>query len=456
MRRSVHCALPAAALAALLPLGAAWAEGPAVTVRFEDLQTLRTRLEWSWPGAALVYTELRESGPGTAGLLPRQAALGFDCPALVVGTVRTEGLLRQLANPLGYLPGSAVYGEAAGLHLERGIDPGRLRGAELRLAGGGIHLFALQEERGERSPRAGVCLRLPRRSDMELLALLGRPPPSRTGEEWFPQQAPYPGGELGHAAVQLRAAGQGLDLRLSGAASGGERVRPGAWGSAGCTLHGQRAEVGLLVGACGADYRAPTGEVVAERTLAAASLVLRAPGGGRVELGASRRTGTASGGATASTDRVEFGVHGGASPGRQLRFEGSLQRDTESPGQGSLAAEGRLRLEGARGGRGQARRGSPALSAELAGACSTAGSSQASLALRWRSTGRTSLGLEAEALLADGGGLELRGAAVLWRPGYRFYCRLRTPTRPPAEALSLVLGWQTNQPGRRSSRAVCK
>jgi hypothetical protein len=148
-------------------------------------------------------------------------------------------------------------------------------------------------------------------------------------------------------------------------------------------------------------------------------------------------------------------VRGNSSAGRQLRFDASLQRGREPSGEASLAAEGRLGLDGAG-------RGSSRISAELGAGFDTRCPWRSSLALRWRSPGRSlgraSVGLEAEALLADGADLELRGAVVLWRPGYHLYCRLRAPIRRAAEALSVVLGWQTrvSQPRRRSSRAVWK
>ena len=287
------------------------------TVELENLQGTAERLELRIPGWRVLAVERR------LGLEPEYLAFGLACPVAAFGPLAPRGLLRALADPLGYSPGSEVFAERAGYRLEGSLEGTSRRGLWLEPLPGRLGLFALHSPpapsgSGPAGPvQAGGVARIrlpapgaapagdagsvraaaPARAEVEALALLSLPapasaPPAGDPQDWLREPAPFPGGKLAHLGGSVRLeAGAGDDLLaccLLGAASGGERVTPGLFSLLELEAARRSWRAIGLAGACTEGYRAPDGELY--RGAWAAGLRLEAqPGPGWWLAGSWRR-----------------------------------------------------------------------------------------------------------------------------------------------------------------------
>ena len=248
------------ARAVLLPvLPAAGAEEVRLTTELVDLRELRTRLDVeverlpALGAARLLWIDVR----GQGGVSAR--AFGLCAQGLLVGPVRPTGLLRELADPLGFGPGSDVFGEPSGLRLDTAFSPER-RGVAIGGPPGGCTLYLM---RAGPVLCSGFLLDRPGLQGAGAELLLGASEPSAGPPEdrWYLAEPGHPGGLLCHAAARLARRGAGVRGAAAAGLSVGERVPPE--GFLRCSL---RAEQGrwqgdLLAVAASAGYVSPEGRL---------------------------------------------------------------------------------------------------------------------------------------------------------------------------------------------------
>jgi len=282
------------ALLALAGAGAA-AQSPGrlrYTARLEELEVLRQRLELEGAGWRLLALDARR------GLASVYQAVGLETPWLLLGPVEPCGLLRELANPLGFQPGSGAFIEASGLRLEGSLDGTSRRGLQLEPLPDRLGLYAV---RSRSLPLAlGGMLQLPfcRAGQLEALAQVALPAQPAVAEEWFAAQPPYPGGPLLHLAARIRLAcppnppePAGPVLSWSAAMSTGPRIRPGLYSRLSAGLEAGRAAGEVLLGICGAGYHTPEGAEGPAGTQLASCLRIGPRTGTRLQADWSRQIG---------------------------------------------------------------------------------------------------------------------------------------------------------------------
>jgi hypothetical protein len=282
------------ALLALAGAGAA-AQGHGrlrYTARLEELEVLRQRLELEGAGWRLLALDARR------GLASVYQAVGLETPWLLLGPVEPCGLLRELANPLGFQPGSGAFIEASGLRLEGSLDGTSRRGLQLEPLPDRLGLYAV---RSRSLPLAlGGMLQLPfcRAGQLEALAQVALPAQPAVAEEWFAAQPPYPGGPLLHLSARIRLAcpanppePAGPVLSWSAAMSTGPRIRPGLYSRLSAGLEAGRAAGEALLGICGTGYHTPEGGDGLTGTQLACRLRLGPRTGTRLQADWSRQVG---------------------------------------------------------------------------------------------------------------------------------------------------------------------
>jgi hypothetical protein len=283
----------ALALLTLAGAGAA-AKGPVrlrYTARLEELELLRQRLELEGPGWRLLALDARR------GLAPAYQAAGVETPWLLLGPVEPCGLLRELANPLGFLPGSAALAESSGLRLEGSLDGTSRRGLQLEPLPDRLGLYAVRSASLPLAFGATVQVPLGRGGQLEALAQAALPAPSAVSEEWFAAQRPHPGGPVMHLAGRLRLAcppdppAFGPALSWSAALSTGPRVVPGLYSRLCAGLEAGRAAGEALLGICSSAYRTPEGAAGPAGTQLACRLRLGNRTGTRLQADWSRQAG---------------------------------------------------------------------------------------------------------------------------------------------------------------------
>ena len=187
---------------------------------------------------------------------------GFDGPYVRAGPLAATGLLRELAGPLGFGPGTDVGREATGLRLDAPFGALPEASVQVTLIPEAFAVFWLRRA-GEIGLPGGFLdsvlgatlgpVRLgPVR--LEATAALGEPGPSRDGEDWIRDVPSHPPGLAFQAGVRLR-----LDLpRVSVAVSGGlsavERAPPGWFAIGTGSFGGGDVGVDLLAAAASAGY----------------------------------------------------------------------------------------------------------------------------------------------------------------------------------------------------------
>jgi hypothetical protein len=283
-------------LLALTTLAGTVAPGETVCLRYsmrlEELEVLRQRLELEAAGWRLVALDARR------GLDPLYQAAGLETPWLLLGPVEPGGLLRELANPLGFTPGSAVFGERSGVRLETSLAGTSRRGLRFAPLADWLTLYALCS----RSPPIafGGLLRLPlgRAFLAELLCQEALPGPASGSEDWFAAQPAYPGGPLMHLAARigLRSPADqeetaGPILSWGAAMCAGPRVRPGIYYRLIAGLESPWAAVEALLGYCTEGYRLPAGTMSDQASQVACRIRIGSSSGMRLEADWDRRIG---------------------------------------------------------------------------------------------------------------------------------------------------------------------
>jgi hypothetical protein len=422
---------------------------------------LRQRVELEADGFRLVALDARR------GLEPVYQAAGLEAPWLVMGPVKPGGLLRELANPLGFTPGSAVFGERSGLRLETSLSGTSRRGLQLAPLPDFLGLYAV---RSCAEPfTVGGLLRLPlgRVGEAEALAQVALPALAAKTEDWFASEPPYPGGPLLHLAgriglqppADLRESA-GLVLSWAAALCSGPRVPPGLYSRLIAGLEGRRAAGEALLGVCTQDYRVSEGTGSDQGTQVACRVRLGPRTGTRLEADWNRLVGRPARGLAAAA---------GYLPGSE-RWSLRLQLEAEC-----IRAR-RVRLEAA---------------GELGRQWATDGVAQhdagAALELRLESRRREGVLGVRGAWKGDGGGNHLQGYASCRWDGLRVEGGLEldsaSPREPqffgalqlmgrrqsfiiraggsPAQPPEVTLGWSAAQelpksPTSRTSRSSCQ
>ncbi len=461
-------------LAVVALLACAWAAGRC-PMRSAAQGSLRYTLALDELAESAQRLELRASGwrllalARGAGLPPERLAFGLECPWAAAGPLAPRGLLRALADPLGYSPASEVFSEPTGFRLEGALrDSGSRRGLWLEPFPGSLGLFFLRKppawtreegffgEPGLVQAGSALTLRWPGTAggsaEARALALLSLPPapgPEPQLEDWLCDNPPFPGGALLHlgGSLRMQAATPRLACQVLAAASGGPLVPPGLLGLFRLETQGEAWQVTGLLGASSRDYRLPEGGLYAGAWAAGLRLeaqplpVLQVagswrrridrpppvpgrclPGSEEGELAARWSCPLATGGRletrAAAAARARYAADGDAEPSADADLELGFRGE---PGRFELGLHGDWRREGIRlrGQLGGERRGFRL----LAGAAGSTAGRRAASGFRWRPFGRLEvsgrdflfwLSLGAE---QGGGGLSLgwTAAQALWK-----------------------------------------
>jgi hypothetical protein len=222
----------------------------------------------AWPGDLVVRcgipfgaSRLVLIGSGGPGGAIRFVA-GFDGPFVRAGPLAAAGLLREIAGPLGFRPGTDVGREPTGLRLDASPGTSAEASVQLTLIPEALALFWLRPA-GELGLPAGVLdgvlgatlgpVRLgPVR--LEAAAALGEPGLSRDGEDWTRDGPPHPPGPALQGGARVRLDLPLVSVAVSAGLSAAERAPPG-WFAIGMGTFGN-GEVGvdLLAAAASVGY----------------------------------------------------------------------------------------------------------------------------------------------------------------------------------------------------------
>jgi hypothetical protein len=285
-----------AALALLLP-GAMRSPMPSAAqgslrctaeLELEDPARTALRLELRTPGWRFLALERQ------AGVDPEYLAFGLGSAWCALGPLAPRGLLRELADPLGFSPASEVYAEPTGFRLDGTLQGACRRGLWLEPVPGHLGLFALHRNPDEAEPWLGgilgrgapgllqaggvIRLRQPGWAEVQALALWSLPPaPESSAQEWLEERPGFPGGSLLHlgGSLRLEPPPGRLACCLLAAASGGGRVAPGLFALWKLDAEGGAWAAQGLLGASTADYRLPEGELYPGAWAAGLRLELR-------------------------------------------------------------------------------------------------------------------------------------------------------------------------------------
>ena len=263
--------IPLLLLLLLLAAHRGGCDGQDTTLRteLEDLETMKSRLLIDFSAGRyglrrLLYVENREfsktEGPD-ALFPPERWAVGFSGPLLTAGPVSLRGILAQLYNPLAHGPGSQVCSDAAGLSLDIGLDVASRRGLQLQIIPGHWSLLGIYEQQAGAQVGSVIAVPLGRRIACTLVGLLSGPP-DRLKEDrpWYAEQAPFPGGLVGHVAGSLIWELDPVRFSLAAAGSGGQWVAPGTFTTLNVGLTAAPVDLDLLVGSCSPGYFTPEGD----------------------------------------------------------------------------------------------------------------------------------------------------------------------------------------------------
>ncbi len=206
----------------------------------------------AWQGCA-------SSADGAETALP---TLALSSPWLVFGPLASAGLLREASNPLGFSPGSDVFGERTGARLDGSLPPGD-PGLLCMPVPDVLGFFYLPCSNGARA--CGCFASLQARSGLRVEGFFGcsesRPEPS--GEEWFRSRPADPGGVMTSTGARLEADFPGLSLGATLGGSFSEKASPGSFMLLHGSWHGADLFAEALLGRTDAAYRRPGGEASA-------------------------------------------------------------------------------------------------------------------------------------------------------------------------------------------------
>lgn len=193
---------------------------------------------------------------GTGGSIA--LAAGLDGPLVRAGPLVPAGLLREIAKPLGFGPGTDVGTQTTGLRLSAPLGARAEASVQVALIPEVLAVFWLRpaEEAGASGGFLGGALGPARLGPvlLEAAAALGGPGPSEEGEEWIRGGPPHPPGLVLQGAARIRLALPCASAAVSGGLSAAERAPPG-WFAIGTASLG-RGDIGvdLLAAAASSGY----------------------------------------------------------------------------------------------------------------------------------------------------------------------------------------------------------
>jgi len=193
-----------------------------------------------------------------SGSLEWQGRHTPSSPLLRVGPLVPSGLLRELADPLGFDAGSYVFEERSGFTVD-GSSTARPAGF-VCLPPGAIGVFGapLEEGGAELGAFLNSAPRKPWRA--EAAAWFSEPPAVRFGDSWYRVNAPFPGGQLLDVGCRLRTVLPGISFGATFGGSLGTSTGPGWLLQLNGTAAAGPLEVSFFGGGSGG-YRSPSGTV---------------------------------------------------------------------------------------------------------------------------------------------------------------------------------------------------
>ena len=183
-------------------------------------------------------------------------------PYLTAGPLRLEGLLHELADPVGHAPGTTLYKERSGVCLDGSLQPGQRRGVLFSPFPSHLDLFWLREEAGPTMLGALSFVRLPEEVDGTFFLLATLPPEGEPSAAWFSDAETLDPPYVFHAGGSLSAGGRLLETTIAGALSLSPVEPPGGWlratiGHASPSFHLSATAVGATPSALLPDGRFP-------------------------------------------------------------------------------------------------------------------------------------------------------------------------------------------------------
>jgi hypothetical protein len=165
--------------------------------RIEESETAKNRFIADLDGTVLLFYDARSSWP------EGETRLGVELPFLLIGPLSEAGIIRELGNPLGFAPGSAVFDEEPDFMLYKGFSSSVRNGLIFHSAKQGPDFLLLL--RKDAGASAGICGRLEARAGCYADYFLCRTvlPAAEPGERWFDSRCSLPGNELLHAGMRL-------------------------------------------------------------------------------------------------------------------------------------------------------------------------------------------------------------------------------------------------------------
>lgn len=150
---------------------------------------------------------------------------GISIPELTAGTVRLQGLLREIQRPTRFSPSSDVYRERPTLVLDSAMAPTSRLGVQLQPWSAAPALLATVRDNAAES--VGLAMHYAA-GPVIFSALLrtGDAAPEPQDTVWYTEYPRFPGGRVHHAAAQLGLAGGALRLSGMTAVSSGPLVAP--------------------------------------------------------------------------------------------------------------------------------------------------------------------------------------------------------------------------------------
>jgi hypothetical protein len=214
---------------------------------------------YDWPDGADVFLGLRRGDFTLAARRDGESfALGASLPWLQAGPLIGRGILRQLADPLGFSAWSGVFEERTTLVLDSSLRSAR-RGAVVMPLPGLTGVFLRRHGAGA---ECGAFGRLPLGAGAaaEGLVLHSRPGPRGIPDDWYFDRSPFPGGDVTHLCGRLMLVSPRLDFSVTTGASACTWASPGGFAMAWLRARSPEAEVSILLSGVSSAYRSPEGD----------------------------------------------------------------------------------------------------------------------------------------------------------------------------------------------------
>jgi len=271
---------------------------------------------YDWPDGADLFLAIRRGDLMLAARRDGESfALGASLPWLQAGPLLGRGILRLVADPLGFSAWSGVFEESTALVLDASLRSSR-RGTVVMPLPGLIGVFLRGQAAG--SGECGAFGRLPLAAGAaaEGLVLRSRPEPRGISDDWYLDRSPFPGGEVTHLCGRLMLDSPRLDFSFTTGASACTWASPGSFATAWLRARSADAEASVLLSGVTAAYRSPDGDCPSGNLLASAG----------VRLGGNPRSGMMEAGWSCLVGKPGF------APGREVptraRVKLAFSRDT--------------------------------------------------------------------------------------------------------------------------------